>query len=64
MEREINNLLGCSNEILSEVYTPDEVNTINNLRVYMANIDTLPDSLLGDSPGIKFVPFLSNNLGA
>lgn len=50
-----------SKEFLSETYTPDEVDAINNLLVYMSNINAFSGNLLGDSPGIKFEPHLNNN---
>jgi len=42
----------------SDAYTSDEISTINNLLTYVAEIKFIPEDLLADSPGVKFMPLL------
>lgn len=48
----------------SDTYSPEEISIINDLLAYMANISELPASLLGDSPNIKFEPYLNCDEGS
>ncbi|MGM0985002.1 MAG: hypothetical protein ACQEXG_16550 [Pseudomonadota bacterium] len=50
-------------DFLSDIYTSDDISTINNLLSYMAEIKYIPGDLLADAPGIKFVPRLKYDEG-